>query len=135
ERYERDTFAPVMLWHNDTIRAMGTTRGTVIPELLTTVTRAQLNAAGFLGLMARSEAMMSKEGMHVFSEETDSELTITARSSDGTNSGWGGQAARNWSTIRPSDVVAHAIDIARQGRHPVAVEPGRCTAILSPAAG
>jgi predicted Zn-dependent protease len=61
-------------------------------------------------------------------------VTITARGKDGKSSGWGGQAARNWATMNPMAVTQHAITMAKLGAAPVAFEPGRRTAILSPAA-
>jgi len=134
QRTVQDSYVPVHLWHDDTIDAMTTTRETVIPELLETVSRAGLNAAGFLGFMARSEAALTKEGIFAFNEETDCELTITARSDDNRSSGWGGQAARSWSQIQPAAVAARAIEMAHRSANPVAVEPGRRTAILSPEA-
>jgi predicted Zn-dependent protease len=126
-----DSLVPVQLWHDETVRAMTTHRSSVISALLEPVAQARLSGAGFVGLMARSEAVLTKEGISVFYEETDSEVNLTARSLDGTSSGWGGQAARNWSQLDPKTIVTRAITTAQQKAHPVAVEPGRRTAILS----
>jgi predicted Zn-dependent protease len=64
-------------------------------------------------------------------ESTDSELTVTARTLDGTGSGWSGQAHRDWTQIQPERLVHEAIDLAQRSQHPVRVEPGKYTAILS----
>jgi predicted Zn-dependent protease len=121
----------VRLWHDETIQAMTTARSTVVPELLQTVEEQQLNGAGFLGLMAQSESYVDKkQGISVFNEETDSEVTVTARTLDGKASGWGGQAARNWATVNGRDVATRAVHFATLGANPVALEPGRRTAIL-----
>jgi len=130
----QDTYLPVHLWHDATVGAMATARSDVVPELLATVSRAGLTAAGFLGLMARADAVMTNDGIFAFHEETDSEITVTARTPDGKGSGWGGQAVRNWDQMRPPDVAARAVDVAKRAANPVALEPGRRTAILSPAA-
>jgi len=129
-----DPLVSTALWKESTIQAMTDTRGVVIPEVIEAVKREGLRAAGFLGLMARSEFFMTSGGISVYSEETDGELTVTAQTEDGTSSGWGGQAARDWSVMRPQAVVARAVETAKRGRNPVAVEPGRRTAILSPEA-
>jgi predicted Zn-dependent protease len=50
------------------------------------------------------------------------------------NMGMGGQAARDWSQIDPASVTQHAIEMARSAVDPVAIEPGRRTAILTPEA-
>lgn len=126
-----DTLVPVNLWHETTVRAMTTTRGKVIPELLMAVTRERFNASGFLGFMVRSEAYATKDGISVYNEETDSEVTVTARTLDGKSSGWSGQAARDWSTVKYAEVATRAIDFAKRSANPVALEPGRRTAILS----
>jgi predicted Zn-dependent protease len=126
-----DSLVPVQLWHDETVRGMMAHRSTLIPALLEPVAQARLSGAGFVGFMARSEAVLTKGGISVFYEETDSEVNLTARSLDGTSSGWGGAAARNWSHIDPETIVARAITTAQQNAHPVALEPGRRTAILS----
>lgn len=130
----QDTPVSVNLWHEPTVQAMtsSTARETMASDLLRAVTRAQLQASGFVGLMARAETMLRKDGDIVFyNEETDSEITMTARSRDGTRSGWGGQAARDWSMIRPADIAQRAIRMATLEGAVVAVEPGRRTAILT----
>jgi predicted Zn-dependent protease len=130
----QDAMVPVKLWHETTIQGMTTSRGTVIPDMLNAVTRSQLKGAGFVGLMARAEASISKDGLSYYSEETDSEVTVTARTPDGRGSGWAGQAARDWSRIRASDVAERAIEFAKLSAAPQALEPGRRTAILTPTA-
>jgi predicted Zn-dependent protease len=130
----QDSYVPVRLWHDATIAAMASTRDTVIPEVLERVAKERLVSAGFLGLMARAQAYLSHDGYFAFNDETDSELTVTARSSDGRGSGWDGQSARDWSRMQPDRVADRAISFAKRSANPVAVEPGRRTAILGPAA-
>jgi predicted Zn-dependent protease len=138
ERHETRIPDPVMtvsLWHDSTIRAMTTTRETVVPDLLQTVSSARLRAAGFLGFMARADAFVQKaDGIFACGEETDSEVTVTARDSEGTRTGWDGRAARDWATIDYQSVAKQSILMATLCGTPVAVEPGRRTAILAPAA-
>jgi predicted Zn-dependent protease len=129
-----DALVPVALWHDSTVSAMTTARETVVPEMMLSVMRGGFGASGFVGLMARAETFMTKAGISVYSEETDSEITVTARTKDGRGSGWGGQAARDWSRLDYRDVAQHATRIARLNADPVALEPGRRTAILSRAA-
>jgi predicted Zn-dependent protease len=93
-----------------------------------------LQAAGFIGLMARSECFLTKAGLFYYSDETDSEVTATAHTADGVGSGWAGQAHRNWSRMRLADVGARAATIAKMSAAPQALEPGRRTAILTPGA-
>jgi len=141
EPMQQDHYLPVALWHDATVRAMTTSRATVVPAIVDEVSRHGLTAAGFVGIMARAQAVLTKAGIHAYCEETDSEVTVTARSgsnstggSQGASSGWAGQAARDWSTVDVVDVAHRAAEFALRGRNPQAVEPGRRTAILGPAA-
>jgi len=125
---------PVSLWSSSTVYAMNTVRGEVVPALV-----EQLRASGFLGaatlgIMARSALYLYRQGLTSYGEETDSELTITARTPDGTGSGWHGAANREWGRIAAPTVAARAAEITRLSRSPVMLEPGRRTAILGPAA-
>jgi predicted Zn-dependent protease len=126
-----DSLVPTQLWHDETVRAMSSTRGTVVPDMIDAVQRAGFQASGFLGFMARSEALVKRDGLSVYSEETDAELTMTVRSLDNRTSGWSGQAARNWATVDPMAVAQRAVETARLSANPVALEPGRRIAILT----
>jgi predicted Zn-dependent protease len=130
----QDEYLRVSLWHESTVDAMTTTRRRVVLEIVSLVTKLDLHCASFLGFMARSQAVLTKEGIFAFSEETDSEVTVTGRSKDGTSSGWMGQAARDWSMVDYRAVATRAADIAVRGKGAQALEPGRRTVILSPAA-
>jgi len=130
----QDEYLPVELWHASTVQAMSTMRDTVVPALIAGITKAGLRAAGFVGCMARAHAVLTKEGIHAFCDETDSEVTATARGLDGKSSGWGGQAERDWSKIDPGKIAGDAARIALMSKNMQAFEPGRRTAILGPAA-
>jgi predicted Zn-dependent protease len=70
-------------------------------------------------------------GLSAWSESTDSEVSVTARSLDGTGSGWSGHAHRDVTKLAIDRVVREAKDIALRSRGAVRFEPGRRTAILS----
>jgi predicted Zn-dependent protease len=75
-----------------------------------------------------------ENGISFYHEETDSEVTVTARGVKDKSSGWGGQTARDWDRIDVKAVADHAVQTAKMSANPVALEPGRRTAILSSAA-
>jgi len=131
---QQDTYLPVALWHDTTVHAMTTSRETVVPAVIDHVTRHGLRAAGFVGFMARAQAMMTKEGIAAFCDETDCEVTVTARTPDDPSTGWAGQAARDWQIIDYTKVADEAAQLALRGRGAQAIEPGRRTVILGPAA-
>jgi predicted Zn-dependent protease len=132
--YNQRTFPPVALWHDSSVRAMEGARSEVLPHLLGTVRDARLNGAATIGMITRSVLHVYKLGLTAFAEETDCEMTVTARTPDRTGSGWGGRAHRAWNRVAVNDAITDAIEFANRSRGPVALEPGRRTAILGPAA-
>jgi len=132
--YDKRSYVPVSLWHESTATAMGTARSDVIAKVIRQVEEAQLLGTATIGFAARSELFMHPLGRLAYGKETDCEVTVTARTPDNKASGWGGHASRDWSRVHPEAVAAQAIDMANRSRNRVALEPGRRTAILGPAA-
>jgi len=132
--FRRRDLLPVSLWHETTLQAMDSVRGDVLSKLVKDLKASGLVGSATLGFAARSALYFSKYGRQAYCHETDSELTVTARTPDNKASGWSGQTNRDWSQIRPDVVVAKAVDMANRSRNIVALEPGRRMAILGPAA-
>jgi predicted Zn-dependent protease len=123
-------YVPVNAWHEPTITALRE-GPSVLSSLIAPAQQAGLVAAGFVGLTARIMFVMNRDGLDGYFRETDSECTVTVRTKDQQASGWHGQAARDWSRIRPGEVANTALDIARRSIGVRSVEPGRRVAILS----
>jgi len=124
----------VNLWHDASVQAMTSARGTVIPQMVERLRASKLTGAATVGQMSRAVLHIYPLGLTSFAEETDCEVTVTARSPDGKGSGWNGQANRDWTKMTPMDVVDRAVEMSNRSHNPVALEPGRRTAILGPAA-
>jgi predicted Zn-dependent protease len=127
-------YDPVTLWYDSTASALDTARHDVIPQMLDVMRSANLEGAGFVGGIAKTTALLRKEGMVAVSRETDMECTTTARTLDGKVSGWAGAASRDWAKLHPRRVAERAVEMAKRGMNPVAFEPGRRTVVLSPTA-
>ncbi len=95
---------------------------------------AGLIGAGEIELVCSSRAILNTEGLFGYTAETSSELSLTARTKDGTGSGWAWSGFEDWGRVDPAAVIARAVDLAQRSAKPVAVEPGRYTVILEPAA-
>ena len=91
-----------------------------------------IEVAGFLVSTARATAIGNSAGLFAYHRSTDANYTVTARTSDGTGSGWAGAEERDWSKLDFASVATRAIDKARASRNPVALEPGRYTVVLEP---
>jgi predicted Zn-dependent protease len=91
-----------------------------------------LTVAGFLVTTARATAIGNNAGLFAYHRSTDASYTLTARTNDGTGSGWAGAQANDWAKLDFDGVAKRAIDKARASRNPVALEPGRYTVVLEP---
>jgi predicted Zn-dependent protease len=95
---------------------------------------AGLTATGYLETQAAAIAVANSRGLFAYDRQTGASLTATARTADGTGSGWAGAAHQDWTRVDPRAIGARAIDKARRSAGPVAVEPGRYTVVLEPTA-
>jgi len=93
-----------------------------------------VTAAGFFNDSSGFTAMMNSKGLFAYNKSTSSNFTVTMRSNDGTGSGW---VTRDYNDISKFDAVEAsnvAIDKAIMSRKAKAIEPGKYTVILEPAA-
>ena len=93
-----------------------------------------LQVAGYLVTNAQSNAMGNTKGLFGYHRSTNANYTVTARTSDGTGSGWAGGEHPDWRQLDIAAISQRAIDKARRSRNPVAIEPGRYTVIMEPQA-
>ena len=91
-----------------------------------------LTVAGFLVTRARATAIGSNAGLFAYHRNTDANYSLTARTNDGTGSGWAAASENDWSKLDFAAVARRAIDKARASRNPTALEPGRYTVVLEP---
>lgn len=94
----------------------------------------ELTAAGFLDDNTSFQAMANSKGLFAWYPSTGVSFSTTIRTPDGTGSGW---ASRDFNDVRKLDTAAAsrvAMDKAVMSREPRAIEPGKYTVILEPAA-
>lgn len=93
-----------------------------------------INVAGFLVVNQASTALGNTKGLFAYHRATNANYSVTARTTDGTGSGWAGAEHPDWKQLNIGEVSARAIEKAKLSRNPVAIEPGRYTVILEPQA-
>jgi predicted Zn-dependent protease len=93
-----------------------------------------INVAGFLVVNQASSALGNTKGLFAYHRGTNANYTVTARTTDGTGSGWAGADHPDWKQLNIAEISARAIEKARLSRNPVAIEPGKYTVILEPQA-
>jgi predicted Zn-dependent protease len=91
-----------------------------------------LQASGFLEIGTSFSAMATSNGLFVYDLETDVLHTISARTPDGTGSGWAGTTHNDFSKLDVAGMGATAIDKAVRSQKPVTLPPGKYTVILEP---
>jgi len=94
----------------------------------------KLVAAGFFSDSARFSAIANSNGNFGYQKSTNLDFTCTVRTEDGTGSGW---VARNLADVERFDAKSEikvAIDKAKRSRDAKALEPGKYTVIMEPAA-
>ena len=90
--------------------------------------------AGFLEANVIAVAVATSNGLFAYHRTTDANLSITARTPDGTGSGWASAGSRDWGAVDPAASAASP----RERRSPAAIRRpssrGLYTAVLEPQA-
>jgi predicted Zn-dependent protease len=98
------------------------------------VAQNQLAVAGFLQANAGVSAIATSRGLFAYHPESDVTLSATARTPDGTGSGYASRGATDWRSIDAKSLGERAARKAVASRNPQAVEPGQYTVVLEPQA-
>ena len=93
-----------------------------------------VTAAGFLDDSAQFSAMINSNGLFAYNQSTNVDFTVTMRTNDGTGSGWVTRDYNDIDKFDASEASKIAIDKAVMSREARAIEPGKYTVILEPAA-
>jgi predicted Zn-dependent protease len=90
--------------------------------------------AGYLEANAGANAIATSAGLFAYHRNSSADLSLTARTPDGTGSGWASIGSRDWSVIDPAKLGRVAAQKAVASRNPKAIEPGLYTVVLEPQA-
>ncbi len=93
-----------------------------------------LTSAGFLEHQSGFNAMMNSKGLFGYYKDSDVKFTVTVRTEDGTGSGWVTRDFNDVTLLDTARASQVAIDKAKMSKNAKAIEPGRYTVILEPAA-
>lgn len=93
-----------------------------------------VTAAGYFNDSDGFSAMMNSKGLFAYNRSTNTDFTVTMRTNDGTGSGWVSRDFNDISKFDAAEASKIAIDKAVLSREAKAIEPGKYTVILEPAA-
>lgn len=93
-----------------------------------------LTAAGYFERNAEALAVGNKRGNFGYTTRTTAEYSVTARTADGTGSGWGAGEGGRLSDVDAPAASRVAIEKSLRSQNPRRLAPGKYTVILEPAA-
>ena len=109
-------------------------RAEVASKSINPASKQDVTAAGFLDDSYGFSAMMNSNGLFAYNKSTNVDFTVTMRTNDGTGSGWVTRDYNDVNKFNPEEAAKVAIDKAVMSRDARAIEPGKYTVILEPAA-
>jgi predicted Zn-dependent protease len=95
---------------------------------------SDITAAGFFNDSVSMNSMMNSKGLFAYNRRTNIDFTVTMRSNDGTGSGWVTRDYNDVNKFNSEEASKIAIDKALLSKEAQAIEPGKYTVILEPAA-
>lgn len=109
-------------------------RAEVASHAITAGRKNRLVTAGFFTDSTGFNAIANSNGVFAFQESTDVTYTCTARTEDGRGSGWVSRSAVDARRFDPREASEVMVEKALKSVDAKALEPGRYTVILEPAA-
>jgi predicted Zn-dependent protease len=94
----------------------------------------KLIASGFLEESVNFSAIMNNKGLFAYNSNTNVDFSVTIRTEDGTGSGWVTRNYSDYKLLNTAEASGIAIMKAKNSVDAKALEPGKYTVILEPAA-
>ena len=111
-----------------------TARATTLDSILTECRAAKVTGAGFHTARASAVATATANGNRRYFRSSEAGMSVTARSADGTGSGYYAGDHFDLARLDARRIAGQAVDKAVRSREPKAIEPGAYPVILEPQA-
>lgn len=109
-------------------------RAAIAQRAIAAADQAKVAVAGFFQKSAVTRAIANSAGLGAEHRATSANYTVTARTLDGTGSGWRGRSTAAKSALDDEHLSRTAIERAKQAAKPKTIAPGKYTVILEPQA-
>jgi predicted Zn-dependent protease len=109
-------------------------RARVAENSIVPATQKDVTAAGFLQHSSGFASMMNSKKLFAYQKNSNVDFTVTMRTNDGQGSGWASRDFNDASKLNAAEASEVAIQKAVSSRSAKAIEPGKYTVILEPAA-
>jgi predicted Zn-dependent protease len=127
-------YATVNAYIEDTANLNPVARAGAVQRAVQGAGGGQIFSAGFLNVHAIAVAVATSRGLFAYHRTTDADLSMTARTPDGTGSGWARAGSRDWGEVDPAAIGRTAAQKARASRNPQAIDARPYMAVLEPQA-
>jgi predicted Zn-dependent protease len=128
------TYPAVKAFFDDAASATPDWRAGAVRVALDISKEKDVVSAGFVETSAQIQAVATSKGQFAYDRVTAADYNLTARTQDGTGSGWASKSFNQLGLLDPRSLAAAAIDKAARSHNPTAIEPGKYTVVLEPAA-
>jgi predicted Zn-dependent protease len=131
----KQTYAAAPPAHDDRTAAMAPgDRAAVAGRAIAEGDAQKVQIAGFFYRDATEHVLRSSTGLAANHVETEAQYTVTARTPDGTGSGWGGREVHRIGDLDDGALSRTAIEKCLRSAKPRPLDPGKYTVILEPVA-
>lgn len=127
-------YTPAAAYFDDVVQASPDWRAAAVESAIETSRKREVVSAGFVETQAAIQAVANSKGLFGFDRFTAADYNLTARTPDGSGSGWASKSFNELRRLEPGALASAAIEKAARSKNPAAIEPGKYTVILEPAA-
>ncbi|NTW49759.1 MAG: TldD/PmbA family protein [Chlorobiales bacterium] len=130
----KQTYLSSTTFYDSTASATMTRLAALCKPVVEEAERRKVDSAGYIHTNNGFSVMATSSGMFIYEKETGVDFTVTARTSNGTGSGWAGNLYHDLDLLDTAELGRVAIDKSILSQNPVTIEPGKYTVILEPSA-
>ncbi|ESQ78401.1 TldD/PmbA family protein [Asticcacaulis sp. YBE204] len=130
----KQTYTPTKTFSESTAAVTPEMRAKVAAASITPCKQAKLIAAGFLSDGQSFAAFANSNGNFGYQKSTGMDYTCTVRTEDGRGSGWVARNLQDVSAFKPDTEIQIAMKKAAESAEAKALEPGKYTVVMEPAA-
>ncbi len=131
---EPQKYSPVSAYFEDAATATPEWRAASVEKALTLSRKMDVVTAGFVETQGAMQVVANSKGLFGYDRFSNADYNLTSRTPDGTGSGWASKSFNQLSMLDPEALAASAIEKAAKSKNPSAIEPGKYTVVLEPAA-
>lgn len=128
------TYSTVKAYFDDAANASPEWRASSVATAIELSKKKDVVSAGFVETQASIQTVANSKGLFAYDRFTAADYNLTARTPDGSGSGWASKSFNELRLIDPAALAGTAIDKAAMSKSPAAIEPGKYTVVLEPAA-